>query len=415
MKKDLYRRGVKYRRPGFSPTFKVRPDIPLETENESEPRIIEGQFPKDAVKGMARDLADIFSAYLESPWEFWVFCFLTCLGILIADVVSVDSSIKVQARLFTILLGRSARTHKSTAIDMVVEIFRELFPVEFSVCRGVGSAEGLAKFLVKKKKTLLVLDEFRALASKGSIRGSVLLPCVKQLFDKNDYENYTKNSETIVETGYLSMLAASTVETFSTLWTLASLDLEFLNRLFLIPGETTRTQAIPRPIPEEKLNPIKEKLKLLVERVTKERPKLRVTEIADKTFRDWYENRSDSTFVDRLDVYGHRLMLLFCINEGKDRVEQEMVERVIQILDWQLKVRQEYQPLDAELKIAKVEQAIRRAITNAPLSEHDLKRKVHYERYGLSLWNLAESNLKKAGEIYCAKNKWWLSNTDLDD
>jgi len=284
-------------------------------------------------------------------------------------------------------------------------LFRKLFPENFSVCQGVGSAEGLAKFLGNNKKTLLVLDEFRALVSKGIIRGSVLLPCVNTLFDQNDYQSYTKNSEIKVESGYLSILAASTIETFSTIWTPASLDIGFINRLFLIPGESTRKEAIPEQIPEERLNPIKEKLRSAVERIRKESPKLRMTREAKEAFSEWYRNMPDSIFADRLDAYGHRLMALFFINEGKDRIEREMVERVIQVLNWQLQVREEFQPLDAEGRLAKLEQAIRRALTNGPLIERDLQRKVHSYRYGISLWNFAIRNLKKAGEIYYDERK----------
>ncbi len=414
--KDLYGKRVGCRKIGLGPTvFKVRPEIPLEEENEAERRIIDSQFPRDAIQGIARDVADIFSEYLESPWQFWASSFLTCLGILIADVVSLDSAIKVQARLYTILLGRSARTHKSTAIDIMVDFFRKLFPENFSVCQGVGSAEGLTKFLGKNKKTMLVLDEFRALASKGIIRGSVLLSCVNTLFDLNDYQSYTKNSEVKVEMGYLSILAASTVETFSTMWTPASLDIGFINRFFLIPGESTRKEAIPEQIPEEKLAPIKEKLRLVVERVMREKPKLRMTREARDAFSDWYKNIPDSIFADRLDAYGHRLMVLFCINEEKDRIERDMVERIIQILNWQLKVREENQPFDVEVREAGLEQAIRRALTNAPLSERDLQRKVHSYRYGISLWDHAVKNLKKAGEIYYDERKKMFSKMNLDD
>jgi len=39
------------------------------------------QFPRDAIQGLAKEFADIYSEYLESPWAFWAFSFLTCLEI----------------------------------------------------------------------------------------------------------------------------------------------------------------------------------------------------------------------------------------------------------------------------------------------------------------------------------------------
>ena len=140
------------------------------------------QFPREAVQGLAREYADTYSKYLESPWSFWVFAFLTCLGNILSDRLTIDSVIKPQPRLFTLLLGESADERKSECLKQTIGLFSEALP-DFSPCFGVGSAEGLAERLNKHPKTVLIFDEMKLFVSKALIESSVLLPCVNTLFE----------------------------------------------------------------------------------------------------------------------------------------------------------------------------------------------------------------------------------------
>jgi hypothetical protein len=357
------------------------------------------RFPKDAIRGLAKEFSDTYSQYLESPWQFWAFSFLTCLGNILGDRATIASAIKPQPRLFTILLGESARTRKSSCIEQTLEFFSKALPQEFLPCRGVGSAEGLAEVLKDKPKTVLVFDEFKVFVSKAIHRGSILLPCVNTLFEANTFHSHTKTSRIKVDTAYLSILAASTTETFLSMWTQSFTDIGFINRLWLVPGESKRRFATPKPIPKIKMKLLRKKLVSLVPKADTKFKKLKMTPKARNKFFKWYKKMSDSIYADRLETYGHRLMILFCINEGRTKINYDIVERVIKLLDWQLMVREENQPIDAEGKVAKLEQLIRRALSSGPLEKRDLQRKVHYDRPGIWAWNLAVNNLKNAGEI----------------
>jgi len=48
-------------------------------------------------------------------------------------------------------------------------------------------------------------------------------------------------------------------------------------------------------------------------------------------------------------------MILLTVNEGKSEVTEEITEKVIDLLQWQLKIRREVDPIDAEGSIAKME------------------------------------------------------------
>ena len=49
-------------------------------------------FPRTAIKGLAKEYADLYSQNLESPWAF---CFLTCLGVVVCDSVSLASALPI--------------------------------------------------------------------------------------------------------------------------------------------------------------------------------------------------------------------------------------------------------------------------------------------------------------------------------
>jgi hypothetical protein len=57
-------------------------------------------------------------------------------------------------------MGESADDRKSTALKKVIDFFKYAVE-EFSVCWGVGSAEGLQKKLDEHGCTLFCFDEFK--------------------------------------------------------------------------------------------------------------------------------------------------------------------------------------------------------------------------------------------------------------
>jgi len=365
------------------------------------------QFPRHAIQGLARAFADLHAEYLESPWSFWASSFLTCLGSLFADRFTLQSQLQPQPRFYTVLLGESADDRKSECIRQTANFFSEIFP-EYPICRGVGSAEGLTEWLRSHCPSLLVCDEFKTFVSKAMTGPSVLLSCVNTLFEENRYQNCTKGHSIQIDSAYLSILAASTVQTYQRMWTPSFMDIGFINRLWIVPDRAQRKVSIPLSIPDREKAPLKKILSLMFESVSRFVPpiSLPITPGAHEIFSDWYARTSGSIFAKRLDTYGHRFMILFSINEGKAEVTPDIAERVILLLEWQREVRKEYDPIDAEGKIAKLEQLIRKALSKGPLDKRTLQHQLHYERFGLSAWNTAIKNLEDAGEIaYYPKNK----------
>jgi hypothetical protein len=367
---------------------------------------ISATFPFNALSGLALRFAELYSSYTEPPLQFYYFSFLTCLGSVLADKVTLDSQIEPQPRLYTLLLGESADDRKSTAIDQTAKFFRA-FAVEkiLNVCHGLGSAEGLQARMDETKgpdgiaRLILFFDEFKSFVSKCKIEGSVLLPCVTTLFESNRYESRTKNSNIQLNKAHLSLLAASTLQTFENVWTSQFTDIGFGNRLWIVTGRGERRFSIPRKIPESDLYQLKRKLNEILSQFS-ERFEMIVDPDAFALYDKWYLALEPSVHAKRIDTYALRLMPLLAANDAKSHVDLETVRKVTQLCDWQLQIRKLYDPIDSDNAIAKMEEKIRRNLGDkGPLKEWQLKQVTQANRAGLFVFNNAIKNLRGAHEI----------------
>jgi hypothetical protein len=93
------------------------------------------------------------------------------------------------------------------------------------------------------------------------------------------------------------------------------------------------------------------------------------------------------------------LLLLLAATTERDVIDETVAKAVVALLQYQLEVRRECDPVDAENSIARLEERIRRALARGPLSGPDLKRAVHYSRSGLWAFGTAIENLMSAGEV----------------
>lgn len=390
---------VTYERRQFAPESK------LEIKQESAAPL---SFPGHIMTGAAGYFADVLSDCMEAPRHFFFMAYLTCLGAIIANKITLKSELRPQARLFVVVLGESADDRKSTAINKTVDFFLNAL-TDFQVCFGVGSAEGLQRRFLKDSNVLLVYDELKAFVGKAKVDGSVLLPCVCTLFESNRYESHTKDREIILTDACLSILAASTIETYERTWDAAFQDIGMTNRLFIVPGQGKRQHAIPGRVPYQEWDLMKNDLRKIINAASI-RPELDITPGARTLYENWYLNLEQSIHTKRLDTYALRFMILLAVNAGKNEVDENIVKDVIDLMNWQLQARRLHDPIDADSAIAKIEEKIRRVLTTGPRTDRDLKRTLHYNRIGTWAFSNAIRNLTSSKEICFDKkaNTWGL-------
>ena len=257
------------------------------------------RVPEAGLIGVARNFADLYGEYLEAPRSFLYFAFLTYLGHLVADKVTLDSALTLEPRLYTVVLGESADTRKSTALHKADSFFRSLgTPWEPRVLYGVGSAEGIASELKECSRLLLHFDEFKAFVDKAKNEHSVALPAVATLFERGDYDNRTKSERMSIRGASLSLLAACTTDTYATMFDQRFFAIGLLNRLWLVSDRATRQISVPRPIPSQDLEDLRgqlrERLQVIDRRYTENglRPvAYRLSQDASACFDAWYTAR----------------------------------------------------------------------------------------------------------------------------
>lgn len=388
----------------------------------------QNSFPYNIIDGFAGEFTETYCKRLEIPQEFMYIAFLTCLGSLLAKSITIKTQIKPQPRLYVLLLGESADERKSTAIDQTNKFFdyalkpeedeappemaentgADALSLQLHTCLGTGSAEGLAKKL-KNNNLLLCYDEFKAFISKATIRNSTLLQCVNSLFESNQYENQTSKSQIVIKNGRLSLLAASTIETYESSWNKAFTAIGFNNRLFIVPGGAERKHSIPPKIPDRELQRLSSGLYKILNFIGTFR-ELDITKNARGLFHEWYMNRPSSIHSKRLDGYALRFMELFAANKMIDTIDESIVNNAIELMDWQFEIRQLYDPIDADNEKAKMEEKIRRTLVvqNKSLTDRQLKQATNANRTGLWIYKMGVKNLKDSGEItYNNKTKLW--------
>ena len=102
------------------------------------------------------------------------------------------------------------------------------------------------------------------------------------------------------------------------------------------------------------------------------------------------------------------MLALVALITGKTAIDTETVATVRLILDYELKMRELTDPIDADNQIAKLEEKTRRVLAHkGPLKARDLKKAVNAHRTGLWAFDRAIQNLVAAKEISQSTSGVW--------
>ncbi|MDD4194968.1 MAG: hypothetical protein PHT96_00975 [Syntrophorhabdaceae bacterium] len=362
-------------------------------------------FP-DIMRGAAGDFAEAYSQITEAPKVFYYLAYLVCLGSYLSGKITLNTLLNVQSRLYVVLLGPSGRGRKSTPITITTEFFQDIFH-DFSILHHANSGEGLGVHLEKNRNTLICYDEFLGFVSKAIQKGNTLLGTVTTLFEKNDYQTATKDKQLKIHDAHISMLGACTTDTWERCWEPDFTAIGLNNRLFLVPGVMQTYHSIPPRLDLEMWTKLRDEVRYVVRNAMAVK-EYSLTRAAFEIYDTWYRESLDhkSIHAVRLDNYALRFMLLFAVNEAKSEIDVNTVESVIELVEWQHRVRQQYDPIDVDNESAKIETRIRRALASGSKTKRELQQRTAAARSGKWLWNNALQNLITDEEItYDTKRK----------
>jgi len=396
--------------PSRCPTPEPREATAATPELTSTPELT---VPEAGMIGVARDFADLYGQYLESPRSFFYFNLLAYFGAIVARQITLDSVLAPEPRLYTVKVGPSSDSRKSTLLRITEQFFRSLGE-EWAPdsLMSLESAEGLAKELNEHPQLVLHFDELKSFVDKAKAESSVLFPMVSTLFERGDYDNRTREGNLAVRNVSLSLVAACTADTYATMFDARFFNIGFLNRLWIVADRTTKQIPVPKPVPVPSVERLQQRtvdLLPILKRAWQAnlyRPvPLRLTADAEAMCAEWYHAREGSIVEKRLDSYGHRLMVLLAATAGASKIDATVMTAVLALLRYQLNARRECDPVNAENQIAGLEERIRRTFRRGPVSRRDLQRRCHYERVGLWMWKTALDNLTRAREVWHDKKR----------
>ena len=405
------------------------PSLPqTQDEKANESKSAEPFFPQSAIVGLGKEFVDLYGQHLESPAEFLYASWHTCFGLAISPLVRLDLLVSSRPRLYTVLLGDSALPRKSTSIGVAVRFWDRLTPAmsssAFRTEYGLGSVEGFARvFNGWNKKdapdmrpALIVYDELQSFVEKAKQKGSLLLPMVSSLFESEEYDGTTSKRIVGLRGCRVAMLGASTLDTYEHMWTPEFTNIGLPNRLFILKGNRTKSVAIPKSPPESSQRELENRVGHLLRRIAAwsaaNDGKIRFSPDAERLWINYYPSiEKGGIHSKRLDTYAFRWMILLALSQEEFEVGRHVVEQAIQLIEYELSVRQLYDPIDAQNNVAKMEEKIRRIMGKRPgfnwpyrlLQQHS-----HSNRVGNWVLTTALNNLEKAGEVRkeAAKNAW---------
>jgi hypothetical protein len=231
------------------------------------------------------------------------------------------------------------------------------------------------------------------------VQTSVLLPMVASLYEQHHWESATKDPQhdVSVRDARLSMLGCCTTDTYEQMWTSEAVAIGFPNRLFVVGADRKPKVAWPQSPDADKVASIRGELLSQLGRLP-----LRL-EIEEKARAAWdllYHGLPSSEYVKRLDTLGFRMLALIAFITNKTAIDAETVQTVHLMLNYELRIRELTDPIDADNVIAKLEEKIRRVLSvKGPLKPRDLKKAVNAHRVGIWAFEKAASNLRAAGEV----------------
>lgn len=328
----------------------------FEQARKEEPRKQEKRLeffepPDSAFHGWIGDYAELMTPTTEAPRGYHLGVGLTFVGAIIGRHISAKyGSDPLYPNLYTLLVGRSGRSRKDTAIKRATRLLTDpalsgtrVINHGISIATDVGSSTALLSHLSDKPNTLLYITEFAKLMGNARRKGSEsIIPTLIEAFDTPPVmHNLSMANRIEARYPYLSMLAATQPDILSGLMSDEDMHSGFANRFLFICGEATC--AIPDPPPVDRVRANALLFDLWDRRADyTEGQQVPISPDAEAYWRDWYvrdwntpsmSHEEDAMRV-RHAVLIVKIALIYTFCDGAKSISREHLERATQYVEW---------------------------------------------------------------------------------
>jgi hypothetical protein len=199
----------------------------------------------DVYYGWFREYAELMAPTSEAPDQYHLASGLVMTGALIGRRVAMEwFSESLYTNLYAVLIGRTGRSRKDTAIKRALQVTQRpqnerIVNPTFDIARDVSSAEGLIQVLQKKPNTLIYLTELTAMLRNARRKGtSTILDRLIEAWDTPEIlQNLSKLAPVQAAKPYLSILAATQPSRLADNMTDEDIQSGFANRWLYVVGK----------------------------------------------------------------------------------------------------------------------------------------------------------------------------------
>jgi hypothetical protein len=128
-----------------------------------------------------------------------------------------------------------------------------------------------------------------------------------------------------------------------------------------------------------------------------------LTSGAYKMWDDFYQTVERNEETERFDTYGQRLMSLLAFTSGKSEIDEQVVQAVLDVLEYQRVLRELYWPSEAETQEALVEDKVLRFLKRKCPMQFTAREIEQYtklrKKYGADAPLDALQSLIRSGEV----------------
>lgn len=322
-----------------------------ELDEPKQPRSEFADVPAAALTGWIGDYARTMHPTTEAPIAFHVGVGLTMAGALIGrHVYAQYGTDPLYANLYTLLVGRSGRTRKDTAIKRATRVLFDSAPSGtkilshgIGIATDVGSSTKLIDLLAKHPNTLLYLTEFTRLMGNARRQSTeTIIPTLMEAFDTPTIMQNNSMANTIEALyPYLSIIAATQPDILADTMSGADMNSGFANRWLFVCGNRGEANPMPPVLDRAVVGKLLHELwasKHSYELGTA----LRLSPDAETDWRAWYiadfNRESPSAEEDamraRHAVLIQKIALIYAVAAQSRRVEREHLAIGIALVEW---------------------------------------------------------------------------------
>jgi hypothetical protein len=223
-------------------------------EGASIRRALYAECPEEAFCPWFQQYYELMRESTNASPAFHLAASLVYVGATMGRSVYTDFAGPLFPNLFTILVGRTGRSRKSTVMRLAKHFFdqrqlaTDLYVPPFHVLKGATSGEGILDQVDDKRRVVLAESEFSTVVRRARRQGTTsLMPTLMELYDMDEAGLMrAKDDRPPLINFFFSMIGGATPRTLAKDVSAEDVESGFANRVLWIFGQPTGWMPTPR-------------------------------------------------------------------------------------------------------------------------------------------------------------------------